>query len=702
LRVGLAGNRDVPEAARQRLLDTLADVFRTTARRLAEVAPGTPMRAGQEPRFSRFYSQQAPLLRLITGLAEGADALATQALDQAVADDSLKPHVAAELAAVLPFDLASYRASRDAAFRADFDRQAARCTYILTLDGLYEKPDPDTPLAKSRRARAYRGQSALLLRQSDLLVAAANPDESGKAGGTLETVRAALAFELPVVFLHTGTGGVWLIEPGQDLASALAAAAADWQTTLRGWITSLVAASNATPGPETQPGDAPAHGGAHTSGEQLLEEFFKTAHVPPLVTGPDGKPNRKQTFRERQWSWFANQFRPRGIPDPKDDPRLDPYAALRSRATGLNYHYTGLYRGAFFLNYTLAVCAVFLAALSLVLLGKAHTEMAETVEAVLQTAPADAAHTQPAWLFPCLLLLGAGKLGIVVWIYRNTHQANHGDWNDKAVDYRYLAERLRSMFYLPRIGSFQPPAAATPQYASRAVRQSAVDWLFDAITRAISPAQLPSARKETVMNQDGTPHGEATVIRLDPAALLQDVRDRWVNEQAVYHDRNARTMGRMHTFAERLGSWLSKAVIFFVAVDMLILLAEIFHRLPERWVPAAQQATPWLVFLAALLPAAVASLNGIRFQSECRRLAERSAVMRTILRGHDRKDGTKAGRWAEADRLASRMATAQASPAADPAAWCLEVLHLTETIARDFVHEVAEWSVLYAKEVPEP
>ena len=67
LRVGLAGNRDVPEAARQRLLDTLADVFRTTARRLADVAPGTPMRVGQEPRFSRFYSQQAPLLRLIRG-----------------------------------------------------------------------------------------------------------------------------------------------------------------------------------------------------------------------------------------------------------------------------------------------------------------------------------------------------------------------------------------------------------------------------------------------------------------------------------------------------------------------------------------------------------------------------------------------------------------------------------------------------------
>ncbi len=39
-------------------------------------------------------------------------------------------------------------------------------------------------------------QSAFLLRQSDILIAAANPDEPGKAGCTLETVREALAFDL--------------------------------------------------------------------------------------------------------------------------------------------------------------------------------------------------------------------------------------------------------------------------------------------------------------------------------------------------------------------------------------------------------------------------------------------------------------------------------------------------------------------------
>jgi hypothetical protein len=498
-RVGFAGNREVPEEMHQRLIETLAGVFRTVAQRLAEIAPGTPVAAGTRPRIARYYSQETPLLRLITGLAEGTDTFAAQALDRAVDDDS---HIAAELAAVLPFDLAAYRASRNAEFRADFDRQAARCAYILTLDGLYEKPDPDTPLARHRRARAYRSQSALLLRHSDLLVAAANPAEAGRAGGTMETVRAALAFDLPVVLLHTGTAQVWLIEPGDDLDSVLAESPreeAQWKSMLHGWITDLVVASDPPPPQEFHHTAGPAHELSPTHGDKLLEEFFSFANIPPLAAGQGGKPKRKPTFREQCWSRFDGLFRPHDIQAPKSDPWLEPYATIRSRATDLNYHYSGLYRGAFVLNYTLAVCAVFLAALSLVLLGLAHS----------QRLAAEDAAPQAAWLVPVLLLLGAGKLWIVVWIYRNTHQANHGDWNDKAVDYRYLAERLRTMFYLPRIGSFQPPAAGPPHYVCRVVRQSAVDWLFDAFTRSISPAQLSIARKETIKDSNGTPHGEA-------------------------------------------------------------------------------------------------------------------------------------------------------------------------------------------------
>ena len=133
----------------------------------------------------------------------------------------------------------------------------------------------------------------------------------------------------------------------------------------------------------------------------------------------------------------------------------------------------------------LAVVAVALAALSLVLLGRARTEAGEAVEEVLRShpplisRPAEPANDGVAFtrqtnfastsgggaslsiasarvsgLFLSLHFLGGLKLVVVIFIFRNTHQANHGDWNDKAVDYRYLAERLRSWFYLPRAGSF--------------------------------------------------------------------------------------------------------------------------------------------------------------------------------------------------------------------------------------------------------
>jgi hypothetical protein len=294
------------------------------------------------------------------------------------------------------------------------------------------------------------------------------------------------------------------------------------------------------------------------------------------------------------------------------------------------------------------------------------------------------------------------KLLILGWILQNTEEANSHDWASKAVDYRYLAERLRTMFYLPRIGSFQPPAAAMPQYVDRAVRQSAVDWLFDAIVRSISPAVLPFARKQDICGQDGRVLGQATVIDVDAMHLLVDLRDGWVNEQCVYHDRTARIMARMFDFFQKSGSLLSKVVIGLVCVDVVIGFIDWHDPLNAEWRHRGELTTLVLLFFATVLPAAVASLNAIRFQSECRRLAERSAVLRTILGGRYPREPVKGGRWGEAYWLGERIARAKDDPATDLGLWSRDVLRLTETIAGDFVHEVAEWSVLYAKELPEP
>jgi hypothetical protein len=55
-----------------------------------------------------------------------------------------------------------------------------------------------------------------------------------------------------------------------------------------------------------------------------------------------------------------------------------------------------------------------------------------------------------------------------------------------------------------------------------------------------------------------------------------------------------------------------------------------------------------------------------------------------------------------ADCLLHRMAATEADPVHNPGAWSLDALRLTEAVVKDFVQEVAEWSVLYAKELLEP
>jgi len=160
-------------------------------------------------------------------------------------------------------------------------------------------------------------------------------------------------------------------------------------------------------------------------------------------------------------------------------------------------------------------------------------------------------------------------------------------------------------------------------------------------------------------------------------------------------------MSAMYHAIDTWGKRFNKAVIGFVALDIVILALDLLHVLPENLSHIMHGITPWLVFLAAVLPAVVAGLNGVRFQSECQRLAERSAVMRVIMGGRSARpaDGIDGGRFAAAERLLARM---ERNADNTPGSWSLDALRFTEKIANDFVQEVAEWSVLYAKEVAEP
>lgn len=565
--------------------------------------------------------------------------------------------MATELAAVLPCDLAAYRATRDESFRERFDRLAARCAYVLALDGVLDKPDPDTDLARLRRKRAYRAQAAFLLRQADLLIAVADPAAPGAPGGTLETVGAALELGMSVVFVDAAGGEPRLAEPGTDLSLLLAdPAPPPWRDALGACIARIVA------GPEAAAAQHPRRD------EVLTTEYFDRPQLPPQRAGAGEGPQRRPSWRERVWKRFEARFQTQRSESVATPP---PFYIWRHRATQLNYHYVGLYRGAFLLNFVLATVAVSLAAIGLAVLALVGLQQ----------------QGQPSWLWGALAVFAACELGIVAWILRNTHRAHREDWNDKAVDLRYLAERLRAASFLAPIGSARPPAAQPPPHAARALRQSAVDWLFDAIVRQLPPGAAADATPATT-------HIDPAAVR----AVLANVRDRWLLPQANYHRATADTMDRMHRGLERAGVFMSRAVVLLVAFDFVLLLLKALGWVPDMVKAYTWWLTPVLLLLAAVLPAAVASANAVRFQSECRRLAERSAAMVAVLVG---RDGVS-GRFGEVDRLLARIDQAGADADTDPRAWSLNALQLIEDIAADFAQEVADWSVLYAKELPEP
>jgi hypothetical protein len=82
LRAGFAGRKDLSPEECSRLESSLRLVFSTLGHRLAALAPGVPIGAGTKPQVAKFFAPQCPLLRLVTGLCEGADALAAQVFEQ--------------------------------------------------------------------------------------------------------------------------------------------------------------------------------------------------------------------------------------------------------------------------------------------------------------------------------------------------------------------------------------------------------------------------------------------------------------------------------------------------------------------------------------------------------------------------------------------------------------------------------------------
>jgi len=153
------------------LAEPVRFVLETVANVIAEVPKTHPA----------LYSPDTPVLRVISPIAEGADRI--------VAEEGIR--LGWQLECPLPFPIDEYEKDfEDGESKSAFRRLLAHATSTLELDG-----------SRVHGALAYAAAGRMVLTQCDILIAIWDGEEGHGRGGTGEILEAALAHNIPVVWI---------------------------------------------------------------------------------------------------------------------------------------------------------------------------------------------------------------------------------------------------------------------------------------------------------------------------------------------------------------------------------------------------------------------------------------------------------------------------------------------------------------------
>ncbi|MEM9481719.1 MAG: hypothetical protein AAGA58_18875, partial [Verrucomicrobiota bacterium] len=515
-----------------------------------------------------FFSKEKPVFRLISSLAAGSDQIiSSQALDGA--------HEAAEvdLHAILPFDRSTYR---DQSIRSSLpdaggelaaeklDQLLERADHIVSLDGVYAEGEA----GRVKRHRAYRAAAWFLLQQSDLLIAAFDSRERELPGGTVETVGQALLADIPVLAIDLADTD----KDADELPIRILrkprdfdhAKAGNWQEDTAVLVKQLVALPDPSGSNKSEEGKA-----MQEEAMRSMREFYAESKA-------------RNSYRNRLWKLFMRVIGG-GSSKPAPAKPIEPFESHRKRAGALSGFYTNRYRGAFLINFILLVVVVVVATGFESLGSSGRT---------------------PIWL-------ALVKLGIILFIYWNAFFANSRQWHRKGIDFRVLSELLRSSNYLAPIGVATPNSRLPVHYSLNELSHSWSQWLFRSIVRAAPIVLRPEGFQR-----------EVSLTESELATAREGVADYWLQGQIDHHRANAGSMGRVFSRLEKVGLGFIRLMLIAVIAQAAL---EIYRDATDSETGGALWG--WLVFIGAVAPAIVASCAGVVYQSESRRLADRSAAM---------------------------------------------------------------------------
>jgi hypothetical protein len=179
---------------------------------------------------------------------------------------------------------------------------------------------------------------------------------------------------------------------------------------------------------------------------------------------------------------------------------------------------------------------------------------------------------------------------------------------DRWISYRFLAERLRSGYFLALAGAGDRPASAD--------RHERPAWSADP-----TEVWLRRALEEVTARRPQVRLGPA-----DIAPLREYLCERWIRAQIRYHENSAR----------RQGAWDGRLFAATGVLFAITAVAAFLHLL--GWGEHAGEASELglvLIVLSICVPAIGAALHGIRTQSEFRRHCQRYQRMAGLLRQLD-------------------------------------------------------------------
>jgi hypothetical protein len=488
---------------------------------------------------ANYFSDAAPVVCLITMGAQGADLLGARAADKS----GLK------IAYVIPYASDEYRNDFSPAAATIAEQLMSRSKALLELPG-----------NRDEGPRAYERANDVILANIDLLVAVWDGGRAQGRAGTGDVVQAAVARRIPIIVIdpRSPSAAVMLAQPINILEAPAAADLArkplptDFIDLVHGIVSppsrrvqrqSLSDMITETPRASTWRFEYPL--------------LLKTVGGRPFARRP---PTPRAAESERRASEaaapssfaYANQLNVTGLD------------RARQTIDGLAVQYGRLYRSSSVSQYLVVILGVWISGVIGILVPSLAA--ASIVVQVLANA---------------LVLADSA--------FSSRHR-----WQERWLDYRVVAERLRWLNFRCRFGL----GAGRLSHPATPMNLPWTDWYLQRWARAMGP-----------------PQGKIDAASI--AAAADQLLNVEIPDQIKYHRVAVRQLGKLE---RRLSFAAHSALVaaLGVAVALGIAALRLGSLTAVGWNPLA-------IALLAVLPSTMTGLNGLRVNADLVRLVERSA-----------------------------------------------------------------------------